>query len=155
MKHIKKFKNKIKNLYYEIPLEIKPSKLMKSFLNELDSFNLDIRDYAIFGSGPIAIRGIIKPHDLDIIIKKDKYIWYESPIKIGNIEFSYDWPGFKNRINELIDTAEIIDGHPYVRLEYVEEYKKYINREKDSQHMTNLASKMLINYINKKRSQEE
>jgi len=155
MKHLKRFKgSRLKNLYYEIPLEIKPSKLMKSFLNELDSFDLDIGDYAIFGSGPIAIRGLIKPHDLDIIIKKNKYIWYESPIKIGNIEFSYNWPGFEN-INELIDTAEIIDGHPYVRLEYVEKYKNYMHREKDKQHMSNLASKMLINYINKKRSQEE
>lgn len=121
---------------------------LETFLEELDSFGLDKKDYAIFGSGPLAVRGIINnPTDLDVIVREDVYKWDISPIVIGNIEFSCDWPGFEERIDELIDTSEMIDGYPYVKLKYVEEYKNSMHRKKDDQHLIYLYSKRLTDYI--------
>lgn len=111
---------------------------MKSFLNELDErikeLGLSKYDYAIFGSGPLAIRNIIEPNDLDVLIKKDKYPFKKEPKIIGNIEFSYSWPDIDN-INKLIEDSEIIEGHPFVKLEYVKKYKNKMGRIKDKLHL--------------------
>lgn len=106
------------------------------YLKELDKFGLNIGEYAIFGSGPLAIRGYIEPSDLDVIVKKEFYKFEKSPIVIGNIEFTHKWPGFdSSEIDSLIDNAEIIGGYPFVRLKNVKRYKKYMNREKDRKHL--------------------
>lgn len=111
---------------------------MNIFLNELDNkikeLELNKKDYAIFGSGPLAIRDIVEPNDLDVLIKKDKYPFKENPKIIGNIEFSFNWPNIDN-INKLINDSEIIQGHPFVKLEYVKIYKNKMNRYKDKLHL--------------------
>ncbi len=105
-------------------------KLLKEFENL--NLNLYINDYAIFGSGPLGIRGLSYPDDLDIIIKKDKWIFESKDISIGNIEFFQKWPSFNdNEYNELINNYEIINSYPFVKLEYVLQYKLFMNRKKD------------------------
>lgn len=42
-----------------------------NFLDELQSLKLSTEKFAIFGSGPIAVRGIRESEDLDIIVKQD------------------------------------------------------------------------------------
>lgn len=49
----------------------------------------------------------------------------------GLLEVSCGWISRDWDIDELIDTAEYIDGLPFVRLEYVLRYKLALNREKD------------------------
>jgi len=112
------------------------------YLNELGSLNLPAGKFAIFGSGPMAIRGIRESNDLDIIVKQD--VWdslvkkyptslHPNPtcLKIGNIEVYKDWLELSDRINEMIDSAETIANFPYVQLKYVVEWKKSFGREKD------------------------
>jgi len=106
---------------------------LEEFLKELDTFNLNKNDYAIFGSGPLAVRGFIIPSDLDVIIKPSKYKYNQDPKIIGNIEFAKSWPMIN--IEELINTSEIINGYPYVELKYVIQYKKFFNRYKDKIHL--------------------
>ena len=119
-------------------LKLFESYKMIHFLKELDGIvkelGLDKTDYAIFGSGPLAIREIIEPTDLDIIVKKDKYPFDQNPKIIGNIEFTYDWP-YVDDVNLLINDSEIINGHPFVSLEYVKIYKSKLNRSKDRIHL--------------------
>ena len=148
MIHLFEEYSRLKDLYGRIPLDVVYTERMKSLLDELDTFGLGDGDYAIFGSGPLAVRGVIEPSDLDVLIRESKYEYDESPKVIGNIEFSYNWPGFEGRIDELINSAEMIDGYPYVKLEYVEEYKNNMERTKDDQHIMDLAAKMLAKYIN-------
>lgn len=148
---IKKFKQYHKPLIpfedlKELPLNINPSDNMKKFLDELNTFELNTNDYAIFGSGPLAIRGIVEPSDLDIIVKPSKYKYNENPITIGNIELAKAWPGIDD-IEKLINDSEFINGHPYVKLKYVEKYKNYMLRSKDDEHMISLSSQLLIDYI--------
>ncbi len=72
------------------------------YLDELSSLNLPAGKFAIFGSGPMAARGIRESDDLDIIVKYD--VWdnllkkfpsslHSNPtyLKIGNIEVYKDW----------------------------------------------------------------
>ena len=44
-------------------------------LNELKTLDFPQDKFAIFGSGPMAIRGIRESHDIDIIVKYD--LWDE------------------------------------------------------------------------------
>lgn len=121
-------------------------------LSKLKKLNLPIDKYAVFGSGPIAIRGIRDSKDIDVIVKQD--LWRElikkypkenkDLIKIGLIEFSPEWfPEFKN-INELIDNADVLNGIRFVKLKYVLEWKKKKAREKDKRDV-----KLIEKYLSK------
>jgi len=112
------------------------------YLNELDTLNLPKWKYAIFGSGPLAIRGIRENQDLDIIVKQE--VWdtlvnlYPDSLhstriclQIENIEIYRDWLDLSHKINEMIDNAELIENFPYVQLKYVLESKAQRGKEKD------------------------
>ena len=111
------------------------------FLDELEKLNLPRDKFAIFGSGPLAVRGIRETNDLDIIVKPD--LWEELKKKypvtseekglmvIGNIEIYSKWGGWFSDLAQLIEEADIIQGLRFVKLERVLEWKKKFNREKD------------------------
>ena len=46
-------------------------------------------------------------------------------------------------VDELIDTAEVIDGIPFVRLEHVVAYKRIASRDKDVEHLAEYESRRL------------
>lgn len=113
---------------------------MLPFIEQLKALNLPQGSYAIFGSGPLAVRGIRDAKDLDIVVRKD--VWDElaekypknekgNGLQIGDIEAFDSWSPWFEDPNMLIDTAEIIDGLPFVRLEHVVSWKKAMGREKD------------------------
>lgn len=115
---------------------------MFNYSQELKKLNLPQGQYAIFGSGPLAIRNIRDSHDIDIIVIKElrevliekyKNRVQEDPysIKIGNIEIFYDWMSLTDKVPEMINTAEIIDELPFVQLKFVIEWKKLMGRDKD------------------------
>lgn len=123
---------------------------MKELLNKLKFLNLPISEYAIFGSAPLGIRGIRETnYDLDLIVKprlwkelKKKYEVSKFKgekeevivIKIDeNIEVYNSWGEWFKDLNLLIDSAEIIQGFPFVKLKYVLDWKIKFNREKDKQ----------------------
>jgi len=111
------------------------------YLNELEKLNLPKDKFAIFGSGPLAIRDIRETNDLDIIVKpelweklKKKYPVKDKEkglIKIGNIEIYKKWGKWFDDMSKLIDEADIIRGLRFVKIERVLEWKKAFNREKD------------------------
>ena len=114
---------------------------MQKLLDELEKLNLAADSYVIFGSGPMVVRGLKKAGDLDIIVKKN--VWDRLAIEhgvydqqkgwivIGDIDVFYDWEPLLHDVDLLFETAEMINGHPYVRLEHVLEWKKLFGREKD------------------------
>ncbi|HCC23201.1 TPA: hypothetical protein DF272_03415 [Candidatus Falkowbacteria bacterium] len=112
------------------------------YLDELEKLNLPVGQYAIFGSGPLAARAIRASADLDVIVKAGlwtdltkKYVGLiqgdPECLKIGLIEIYKDWLMLTNKIDQMVDSAEVIDGFPYVRLEYVIEWKQQMGRDKD------------------------
>lgn len=117
---------------------------MNDLLEQLKQLNLPQGSFAIFGSGPMIVRGLRKEAgDLDVLVRKD--VWDQlaekygladekkGQIVVGDIDIFWNWQPWLNNESELIETAEIIDGWPYVRLEYVLEWKKKFGREKDKQ----------------------
>jgi len=124
---------------------------LKKLIISLRNLNMPTGDFAIFGSGPMAIRGLKKPSDLDVIVTKKLYNqfkitpgWIEKSFNSGKkyylekngIELWNDWgPGYWN-IPQLIATAEIIDGLPYVTLDNVLLWKMKNGRQKDIDDIT-------------------
>jgi hypothetical protein len=118
---------------------------MKTFLKRLENvakLNLPIDQYLIWGSGPLAIRGIREARDIDIIVTGD--LWkklikkYEpvglkkNNINIDDIEIWNDLLSLTNRMDEIITDREIIHGFPFMKLSYTLEWKKGMNIQKHS-----------------------
>jgi hypothetical protein len=129
----------------ESPEPFKENPWMKKLLE----IGLPPKDYAIVGSAPMALHGLkTLTNDIDVIARgaaweKAKQYCFpeESPMKFGNflkmfdgkVEVYHCWfPKDAWNVDELIDTAEIVDGVRYVKLEYVLKYKKSRNFPKDT-----------------------
>lgn len=117
---------------------------------ELKKLSLLQGEYAVFGSGPMWVRGIRESNDLDVIACGTAWEWAKKNGKVlikensglecvqfadGNIEVYHDWYPGKWDVDELIKTAERVDGIPFVRLEYVVDWKKKMGREKDGKDL--------------------
>ncbi|MDD4353290.1 MAG: hypothetical protein PHN56_02410 [Candidatus Nanoarchaeia archaeon] len=121
---------------------MKISQKMQDLINELKKLNLPKDEFSVFGSGPIAVRGLKEPGDLDIIVTenlwnilKKKYELIKKQdyefLTVNGIDIFNKWTHPEYTINELIKTSDIIDGIRFVTLKTVLEWKKKRNLEKD------------------------
>lgn len=126
----------------------------------LKKLNFPVGQYAIFGSGPMWVRGIRESDDLDIIVRGEAWEQAKASGIIGVKEYSglqyvhfvdgkievYNgwYPGGWD-IDDLVETAEVIDGIPFVRLESVIEWKKVMGREKDAKDLALIREYLLKN----------
>ncbi len=117
----------------------------------LRSLQLPAGDYAVFGSGPLIVRGIIEAdNDLDVLSRGAAWaratelgeLIYlpDHDVEVasffgGAITIGTKWAIGDFDPDELIDSAEIIEGLPFVRLEYVIRYKTIAGRPKDLAHL--------------------
>ena len=118
--------------------------------DRLRALHLPPGDYAVFGSATLAIRGLIEdPADLDILCRGAVWqrmsdigelkqledgSWIAS-LDNGLLTFGHTWAIGVVDIDEMIDTAEIIDGLPFVRLQHVVVYKRLRRTERDREHL--------------------
>ena len=56
----------------------------------------------------------------------------------GQVTLGVRWAVGEVDVDHLIDTAEVIDGLPFVRLEHVVAYKRIADRPKDREHLRRL-----------------
>ena len=113
------------------------------YLDELKKLNLPKGKYAVFGSGPLAIRKIRQNKDIDIIVKED--LWDElkkkytlaknGSLTIGDIEIWNNWLPWIKYCDRIIDDSELIEGICFVKLEHVIEWKKMRNSDKDKKDL--------------------
>lgn len=117
--------------------------------------NLPISHYAITSSGPLGIRGIRLINDIDIVV--DDKLWAVLEDEYGKItegvitKISLSkrqieilgkgsfWNNYKPEdpsINQQIEQAELIEGLPFVKLEYVLYFKRQLGRDKDLEDVT-------------------
>ena len=117
----------------------------------LRSIELPSEDFAVFGSGPLLIRGLIDDAaDLDVIARGDAWThaathgqmvdlpahgvsvasFFGGAVTVGN-----RWAIGDVSVDQLIDSADMIDGLPFVALEYVRAYKLIADRAKDRKHL--------------------
>jgi hypothetical protein len=118
---------------------------LKQFLNEhkierrfdyllklLKSYNLPDGEYAVFGSAPLVITGMVNDvNDFDVIIKPRSWVFEsDNEYRTEDIEFFDNWPGFD--IDDLIDNHTFeFGGVLFIYPEKVIEYKRKMNRPKD------------------------
>ena len=119
--------------------------------NYLRDLHLPIGDFAIFGSGPMIVRGYISgANDLDVICRGEAWeiacsrgvVSYDERHDVslashcnGRVTFGTEWAIGEFDVDNLIDTAEIIDGLPFVQLRHVVEYKEIRASAKDLVHL--------------------
>ena len=110
-------------------------------LEKLDHLNFPKDQYLIWGSGPLAIRGLREARDVDLIVTKNlwddliKKYTPEGPkknnIKIADIEIWNDLLNLTDKIDEIIADSDSIEGFPFMKLSYTVEWKKNRNSKKD------------------------
>lgn len=134
------------------PAAVNPNPDLFDLLRSLD---LPTGDYAVFGSGPMIVRGVIEPtNDLDVVSRGAAWA---AALKLGQlvdlpelditvatffdgaITVGTEWAIGDFDVDQLIDTADVIDGIPFVRLEHVVAYKQIARRDKDLEHLERLA----------------
>lgn len=117
----------------------------------LRSLDLPLGDYAVFGSGPLLARGIIEhANDIDIIARDAAW---EQALEQGELNYlpeedvtiasffgglvgvGVSWAYGEVAIDDLIDTAELYNGVPFVLLDHVITYKQIAGRDKDHAHL--------------------
>lgn len=117
-------------------------------LDQLRALSLPGTDYAIFGSGPLLVRGIVDTvGDLDVVCRGEAWVAARASataervqegvtvVSIGPISFGTSWGLGRFDVDRLINEAEEIDGLPFVRLEHVVAYKLAAGRPKDLAHL--------------------
>ena len=128
--------------------------LEQNLFDLLRSLELPIGDFAVFGSGPLIVRGIVEgANDLDVISRGAAW---ERALDVGElvslpdgarivscfggaVTIGRNWAYGEFDIDELIETAEVIDGLPFARIEHVVRYKEVAARPKDFAHLELLA----------------
>lgn len=115
------------------------------------ALELPLGGYAVFGSGPLIVRGIIPlANDLDVVSRGPawtqacalgtKALLKDHDVEVvsfldGRITVGRSWAYGAPNIDDLIDSAEVIDNLPFVRLEHVVAYKEIAGRPKDIEHL--------------------
>lgn len=117
----------------------------------LRTLDLPLGDHAVFGSGPLIVRGIIEAtNDLDVVARGAAWdracvlgelvLLPDHGVQVasfdgGAITVGTTWAYGEIDVDEVIDTAEVIAGVPFARLEYVVAYKQAAARPKDHEHL--------------------
>ena len=121
-------------------------------ITEFKKLNLPVKEYAIFGSAPLAIRNLRDSRDLDIFVSEKLFKEYKTKkewkleefnrdgrevkmLKKGEIELYPKWGPGEWDIQEIIDNAEIIDGISFACLKDFIKWKKISGREKDQKDL--------------------
>ncbi len=131
-------------------------KKFNKLLSELKYLNLLRDEFAIIGSGTLAVRGLRDVNDLDIIVKdslwnklENKYpvkkVGISNGISLGEIDLLQDAKPWFDDVDELIDSADIIEGIRYVNLKSILKLKRMRGKEKDVRDI-----KLIEEYLSKK-----
>ncbi len=113
-------------------------------LKEFKELNLPIEEYAIYGSGPLAVRGVRETDDLDVLITDSLYqklkVDYPNSAKEGKLtkgkidmypSWNWMWGDNVGDLKDAITRAEIIDGVKFITLQDLIDCKRKMAREKD------------------------
>ncbi len=123
-------------------------------LEEVKKLKLPTDQYVLWGSTPLAIRGLRKARDIDIVVTKS--LWDDllktykpqgekkNVIKLGEIEIWNDLLNLTDKIDEIVENRDMIMDLPFMGLSYVIEWKKMRGKEKDLKDI-----ELINNYLTK------
>jgi hypothetical protein len=121
------------------------------YLDELKALALPSDQFAVFGSGPMAIRDIRKNEDVDVIVLPQ--LWDElikahevkedgRTITIGHVEVRKDWTPWFADVRKFIEESDTVDGIRFVKLKHVVEWKTLRNTPKDHEDLDRIRMYM-------------
>lgn len=98
---------------------------------------LRLGEYAIFGSGPMAVRGLRDATDIEVIAKREACLRLTathadkvqphaggvSKIQLGPLTIYDGWPAHVGSVDDLVRRAEVVLGVPFVQLRDVWRWK--------------------------------
>jgi len=124
---------------------------MHLLIHRLLDLHLPRGDWALFGSGPLLLRGWIdEVGDLDVISRGAAWASAKEIGELGSLQpdgveivnidggaitIGTSWRYIEVSIDALIDEAEEIGGIPCVLLEHIIAYKRIADRPKDRVHL--------------------
>jgi len=111
------------------------------------ALNLPAGAFAVFGSGPMAVRGLRTIDEIHVIVPENLFkqlekdpSWkqgvladHHKSLQMGNVNIYESWAPGSWDMSELIRNADTINGVPYVQLESVREWKELRGLPKDEE----------------------
>lgn len=132
----------------------------ESIVKEIKSLNLPLEEYVVVGSAVLEVKQIRKSDDIDILTTeagyralKEQEGWNEGTAYSGEKELSKDRfsvtcslekMGYLRTPEQVIASAEVIDGVPFMNLRELMAFKMTLGREKDREDL-----KLIAEYISK------
>jgi hypothetical protein len=123
------------------------NRLIRRLAMLVSELDLDVRDFVIFGSGPLLAHGLRSgTRDLDVVARGPAWQRLRehgcpgtgsvngAPMALfwnGLIQFSQGWISADWDADDLIDRAQTIQGWPFAPLADVLAYKEILLRPKD------------------------
>ena len=120
-------------------------------LGEVRALGLPAGNFVLFGSAPLLVRGIVPmTGDVDVLargpaweaaralgptVRLPHYDVDVVRLLDGRIEIGTVWGIGDVDVDDLIDSAEVIDGLPFGGLAQVRAYKELAGRPKDREHL--------------------
>jgi hypothetical protein len=124
---------------------------LSRLLGEVRTLGLPAGNFVLFGSAPLLVRGIVPPTgDVDVLargpaweaaralgptVRLPHYGVDVVRLLDGRIEIGTVWGIGNVDVDDLIDSAEDIDGLPFAGLAHVRAYKELAGRPKDREHL--------------------
>ena len=123
-------------------------------LEALRALGLSEGQYLIWGSGPLAMRGLRLGRDVDLLVTRD--VWEKlaqkhevggekkNVILLREVEVWGDCMNLTGRVDEMIEDCDWIEGFPFMKLGYVVEWKRWLGREKDLRDVALIEEHLMI-----------
>jgi hypothetical protein len=124
---------------------------LSRLLGEVRALGLPAGNFVLFGSAPLLVRGIVPPTgDVDVLARGPAWEAARAlgpTVRLphhevdvvrlldGRIEIGTVWGIGDVDVDDLIDSAEVIDGLPFAGLAHVRAYKEVADRPKDREHL--------------------
>jgi hypothetical protein len=124
---------------------------LSRLLGEVRALGLPAGNFVLFGSAPLLVRGIVPPTgDVDVLARGPAWEAARAlgptvrlphhevdvvRVLDGRIEIGTVWGIGNVDVDDLIDSAEVIDGLPFAGLAHVRAYKEVAGRPKDREHL--------------------
>lgn len=114
----------------------------EEIIQKVKLLDLPPHSFVVFGSGPLAAAGIRKTQDIDMVVTpavfsllKDHGWTVTDKPSLERDEFEvftgWEFRTYRPRFEDLLMSADIIKGVPFVNLHEVRKWKQQMSRPKD------------------------
>ncbi len=115
-------------------------------ISQVRALNFPNNSYIVFGSAPLALAGLREAGDIDFLVSVELFEqlkqlgWQEldkggkdKPLVKDDFEAhkSWEFSSYNPTLEQLLETADVVDGVPFASLQEVRKWKDASGRPKD------------------------